>query len=193
MTSTDLPPQTIPLRPRVAVFGCTIPTAVVIMLCVVLGSGILPIPLWLLITAAATAAFVLTIPALLLGRRRILLSVLSAAAVTGTLVTTMLIFGHFQNMGFTLAKQYGGAVAASLAATHAATGVWPTDTKELPEHAKPRLNLPWPYVAFCEDGVCQKVAGYFVEYSVDDSGAPKLRVIRRDISARWNWSLKRFE
>ena len=157
----------IPTVRRTLTLGCTIPTAVVIMTGLIFGSGILPIPMWLLLSMAGTSAVVLTVPAILFGRRLAGFFVLAGGAVIGTLVITFMIFGHFQETGFRLANEYARALATAATETRAATGTWPTAFEDLPDSAKPKLVLPRPYLAFCKDGVCGKVAGYFIEYNAE--------------------------
>ncbi len=177
---------------RAGAFGCTLPAAVVCMFGAVVGSGILPIPFGILLSGATAIGIVVTLPVLIFGRRALKVWKIGAAVIT--FVATSTLFNHFRNTGFTLAKDYGRAVAMSVGAHHRASGEWVATLEDLPENHKPKLTLPAPYLAFCEEGICRKVAGYFLEYEIQrEQPTPKLIVGRRDISAQWNWKLNRFE
>jgi hypothetical protein len=113
-------------------------------------------------------------------------------AAAFAIVAPAMFFVHVQSSGLEFAKQYAAEWAGVVRQVHERTGTWPSTLQDAAAmHPAPRLDLPWPYLAFCEGTVCDRVGRYLVVYRVAN-GTPRLTVVRRDIVFEWDWSSSRW-
>src|SRR4051812_12918723 len=118
LESNAIAPRTVSLRLRLAPLGCTVPAAFVITFLAAAGSGIVSIPMALMLAATVGAAVVSTLPVILIGRSRGAFFATWALALIGTFIGIFVVIRHFEDNGFILAKEYTRALADAIAATH---------------------------------------------------------------------------
>jgi hypothetical protein len=158
----------------------------------VLSSRILPVPYWLLVLAGAVVGLLASLPTAIPGIRRWHFIILAVFSCVITLVGASAIFFHFQRSGLVYAKRYAERWAAIVQARHTESGNWPLTLREGAQAESPKSNLPWPYLAFCENEVCSNIAGYYIVY-LPTKPRPILRVARRDVRVEWDWVARKWK
>jgi len=163
-----------------------------VIVSLVTASGVLPVRFELLLAAGIASGVIGALPAILFGRSRGRFAILAILAVGVTAVMPVLSFAYVQRRGLREAELYGARWAKALSETRAMDGgAWPESLHAVPPNRVPLLDLRWPYIAQCRENVCEKVGGYFLQYSVR-AGAAHLTIARRDLLLEWDWSTGRW-
>lgn len=158
-----------------------------LILMLILGSGIYPVPFWVFCMSVSPLAIIWSVAYFRIPRRWRYVSV--AAMILATFYLTGSIFMRFVNGGLAHAQAYGEQLAQSVFEYHQSENRWPADLNEIPMEFRPpfsSLDIS-PYLSYTgEDGYPDKIGGFFISYSLVD-GNPQLAVTRKDTKATWDW------
>ena len=158
----------------------------------IIGSGILPIPVYFLLLMVIPIAVLSGFLSALL--RKWWGFILRIALIVISFLLTGILFMHFVLTGFSHAKLYGSNLAAAVEQFRAEDKNWPQSLDEIPKDMLPTFdprNIK-PYICYRGKTHYEKVAGFFISYELNES-KPELYVGRRDMSAIWNWDTKQWD
>jgi hypothetical protein len=164
-----------------------------ILFTLMLGSGVLPVPLPLLaLIALAISIIISTLSFIAKNWKRRWPAFVALGALTFLL--TNLVFLKLIDGGLRRAKSYTKSLALEIETLRNVKGVWPANLKEIPADRIPQVSFSeqWPYAYEEDDGFYDKVGGFLIDYYVENQ-EPKLAVGRRDINVDWNWKESRWE
>ena len=153
----------------------------------ILGSGILPVPMWILIISVSPLAVGWSLAWPRIRGRWRPLTLIAMALVTFYLLGQ--VYMYFVDKGFGYAKAHGVKLAYAIYDYHKEQDRWPENLTELPRANRPALDphdiSPYIYIRG-DDGRFEKVGGFFISYKLSE-GKPTLTVGRRDFRDSWDW------
>jgi len=161
----------------------------------VIGSGVLPVSLPLLAIIALTLSIVIASVSYIAENWKIRWPVIIALGAL-SLFLSVVVFMMLVDGGLRKAKSYAKSLALEIEAVRRDKSAWPAKLKEIPIDRRPQVAFSerWPYDYQEEDGLYDKVGGFFIDYYYHvQLQEPKLAVVRRDIRVNWDWKEMRWE
>ena len=156
----------------------------------ILGSGILPIPLTYFAGIALGIGVTFgTISSSVKNWQGIVIRCLCVCVLFCLVGST---FMHFVRSGLLVAESYGTSLAEEIIQTRNERGLWPEAGNNIPKIANSKLNTDqkWPYIYLQHDGEkFSKIGGFLISYRVENK-KPVLTISRRDYGVIFNWETR---